>query len=87
MGTEINIAINSLQCLNLCMRYTLTGNICTSVRSLVFATPETTDGLGKSTQTVPECNATNTWCKRVNNTQSLAVANRALIRKMDFLNA
>ena len=69
------------------MRYTLTGNICTSVRSLVFVTPETTDRLGKSTLTVPECNATNTGSKRANNTQSLAVANRALIRKMNFLNA
>ena len=51
----------------------------------IFATPETTDGLGTSTQTVPEGNATNTNFKRTNNTQSLAGANRAVIRTMDFL--
>ena len=50
----------------------------------IFATPETTDRLGTSTQTVPEGNATNTGFKRTNNTQSLAGANRAVIRTMYF---
>ena len=57
-----------------------------SKRSIsLFATPETTDGLGMSTQTIPEGNVTNTNFKRKNNAQSLAGANRAVIRTMDFL--
>ena len=48
-------------------------------------TPETTDGLGTSTQTVPKDKATNTNFTRTNNEQSLAGANRAVIWTMDLL--
>ena len=49
-----------------------------SAEERVFATPETTDRLGTSTQMVPEGIATNTNFKRTDNTQSLAGANRAV---------
>ena len=41
-------------------------------------------GLESSTQTVPECNATNAYLTRPNNTHSFAGANRDVMKTMDF---